>query len=362
MVGVDLMGSMPAAAPFQPRSEPTIVLWDLVGSCNLKCPSCPMGSMRDVANANGRGFIADDLFHAVLAKVQRDFTCRQLHFYNWTEPLLHPRIVDYCRLAADAGFHVHLSTNLNHLRDAARLVNSGVKTLRVSLSGFTQEVYCIGHRGGDIGKVKDNMRRLSDARRDTGAGVRMHAYFHKYRHNAHEAPLMEAFARDLGFEFLADWAFLMPLEKLLAYADGALDENERNFADRSIVPPPGDALRLVQAHGGCRQPCDLIEQLVLDHRGRATLCCATFDAASNVIGDFLDLDWCEVQRRRFAHQVCDRCTAIGAHTLYTSVSHPPLRQAMADLAERSLQAAAARQTVISLPLAPPRHAALAESA
>jgi hypothetical protein len=107
----------------------------------------------------------------------------------------------------------------------------------------------------------------------------------------------------------------------------------------------------------------LIEQLVLDHRGRAALCCATFDVNSNVIGDFLDLDWHDLQRRRFANATCARCTNAGAHALYTSVSHPPLRQAMSDLAERSIRLPIDRSgRSISLPLLDPASTALAVSA
>ena len=78
--------------------------------------------------------------------------------------LIHPRINLYCKAAADAGFHLHLSSNLNFLKDEKSLLTAGVKTIRISLSGFTQSIYEQGHRGGNIEKVKANMRRLSAAR------------------------------------------------------------------------------------------------------------------------------------------------------------------------------------------------------
>lgn len=311
-----------------------MILWDLVGSCNLKCPSCPMGSMR---GGNSKGFITDALFEAILAKLSRDFACRQLHFYNWTEPLLHPRIVDHCRSAAEAGFHVHLSSNLNHLPDPSGLVSCGVKTIRISLSGFSQATYRIGHRGGDVERVKANMRRLADAHRAGGSRTRIHVYFHKYRHNLSEMHAMEALATELGFGFAADWAFLMPLEKILAYAEDTLPADERNFADRHFLPPLDRSLKLIHEHGGRERPCALVEQLVLDHLGRATLCCATYDSRSNVIGDFLSSDWAQLQQVRNRHAVCTSCTAVGAHTFCTSVSDPELRRKMSELASASEQ-------------------------
>ncbi len=338
-----------------------MILWDLVGSCNLKCPSCPMGSMRELS---GKGFIVDELFDAILAKLQSDFACRQLHFYNWTEPLLHPRIADHCKAAADAGFHVHLSSNLNLLRDAEAIMASGVKTFRISLSGISQHTYRIGHRGGDIEKVKANMQRLADAKRNTGSRTRVHVYFHKYRHNVHEADAMMQFACELGFEFQSDWAFLMPLEKILAYVGGTLNDTERSFADERFVPRLDDALALVREEGGCDKPCSLIEQLVLDHRGRALLCCGSFDSQVNVIGDYLHLDWSTLQKERYAHTMCANCMAVGAHAFCTSVSDPALRTKMTELAERSLRepVAGSQSDSIALPVLGGASAMLARSA
>ena len=330
-----MVSDMAMTPPPSTFGEPTMILWDLVGSCNLKCPSCPMGSMRGV---NPKGFISDEHFHAILAKLQRDFAhCRQLHFYSWTEPLLHPRIVQFCQAAYSAGFHAHLSSNLNHLPDAEGILRSGIKTFRISLSGYSQSVYAIGHAGGDIDRVKANMHRLATARAATNSRTRIHVYFHKYRHNLHELPPTEALARRLGFDFLADWAYLMPLEKVLAHVDGTLDEGARDFADAHVVPALDDGLRLMRETGAAGQACELIEQLVLDHRGRARLCCATFDHRTNDVGDYLHIDWPELQRRRYAHALCPRCTSCGAHAWFTNMSDPDLRAEVTRLAERTLQ-------------------------
>jgi MoaA/NifB/PqqE/SkfB family radical SAM enzyme len=354
----DLLSSV-NVPPSMLRPDPTLILWDLVGSCNLRCPSCPMGNRR---SADSKGFISDELFHAILSKLQRDFACRQLHFYNWTEPLLHPRIAGLCRAAADAGFHVHVSSNLNHLKDAQGILASGIKTFRISLSGFTQDTYRIGHRGGNIEKVKANMRTLADASRITQSRTRIHVYFHKYRHNLHEMAAIEAFARDLGFDFQADWAYLMPLEKVLEYVEATIGEDERAFVENHIVPTVDESLRLAREAGACEkggQRCELIGQLVLDHRGRAMLCCATFDTSANAIGDYLQLDWPELQRRRYAHAMCGRCMSHGAHTLFTSFAHPALREKIANAADAAISSGEPEQSIsIRLPILDGQHSAI----
>jgi MoaA/NifB/PqqE/SkfB family radical SAM enzyme len=328
---------------------PRLILWDLVGSCNLRCPSCPVGTMH---GTNPKGLISDEMFYRVLEKLAREFPKWQLHFYNWTEPLIHPHIVEYTRAAAKAGFHLHLSSNLNHLKDAQGIISAGAKTFRISLSGFTQAVYEQGHRGGNIETVKRNMRLLSEARKSTDARTRVHVYFHKYRHNLHELPQMEQFARSLGFDFMSDWAYLMPVEKLLAYIDDELPGHERQFADASIVPNVNNAIAAIQPHR--EHNCELIDQLVIDHQGNITLCCAVYDGIHNGIANYLESDWQQIQSAKYGHSTCDKCMHYGVHTLYTHFSKPQLREMMTALADRDLQDDPANHTSASirLPLFP----------
>lgn len=303
-----------------------------------------------MAGTNPKGLIANEVFHAVLAKLSREFPKGQLHFYNWTEPLIHPRINDYCKAAADAGFHLHLSSNLNHLKDPEGLMAAGAKTIRISLSGFTQAVYETGHRGGKIEKVKQNMRRLSAAKAAVNSRTRVHVYYHKYRHNLHEVELMESLARQLGFDFVADWAFLMPVEKLIQYAEDELDDEQRAFADNTLVPNVDNAVALMQPYRA--KPCELIDQLVLDFRGNVSLCCAVYDGKRNFIGNYLDLDWSRLQSIKYKHQSCVKCMHYGAHVLYTHFANPDLRAAVERLAVHDLNrpAASRRPTSIRLPV------------
>jgi hypothetical protein len=283
---------------------------------------------------NPKGMIDGALFDRILDKLAAEFPRWQLHFYNWTEPLIHPEIVRFARDAADRGFHCHISSNLNHLKDPEGLMQAGIKTFRISLSGFTQSVYERGHRGGRIEKVKENMRRLADAKRTVGSRTRIHVYFHKYRHNLHEIASMAAFAQDLGIEFTADWAFLMPVEKLVQYMDGTLAPSERSFADASLVPRVDSAVRAMLPDRD--RHCDLLDQLVLDFRGHVSLCCAVYDAKVNFIGSYLELPWAELQRRKYRHETCATCTKHAAHVLYTHFSKPELVERMAALVESEL--------------------------
>jgi pyruvate-formate lyase-activating enzyme len=313
------------------KAGPKLILWDLVGSCNLRCPSCPVGTMSSV---NPKGLIDRDLFYAILEKLRQEFPNWQLHYYNWTEPLIHPQIVEFSQAAAQAGFHLHLSSNLNYLKDPEGIMSAGAKTFRISLSGFSQSVYEISHSGGDVERVKRNMIRLSEAKKTTGSRMRTHVYYHKYAHNLHELSRMEEFARSLGFDFLADWAYLMPMEKLLAYIEGELPKSERAFADEHFVPSMHDAIAGMQPHRD--SSCELIDQLVLDFQGNVSLCCATYDKAHNFIGKYLDMSWPDLQARKYVHNACAKCMHYGIHTFYTHFSKPDLRSIIDNLATSNL--------------------------
>src|SRR5438552_18815478 len=96
-------------------------LIDIVGTCNLKCPSCPVGnfSNSDFAEAKrATGFMEFELFEKIVAKAQQDCTVRGepilVHLYNWGEALIHPRIVDFVSLLSQERMPFHISTNMNN--------------------------------------------------------------------------------------------------------------------------------------------------------------------------------------------------------------------------------------------------------
>jgi len=113
--------------------------------------------------------------------------------------------------------------------------------------------------------------------------------------------------------------------------------------------------------------CELIDQLVLDFRGNVTLCCAVYDGTRNHIGHYLDMDWAELQRSKYAHSTCSSCTSAAAHVLYTHFSNPELVARMRSLVDAQLAAPPSsdgRRMTVSLPILSPSQAAapLAKSA
>lgn len=317
---------------------PHILTVDIVGTCNLRCPSCPVGNMGPV---NESGLMSEELFRKIVTKAIDECGIRSVMLFNWTESLLHPRLPDFVRFVKARQLYCMLSSNLNVVHDIDALLRARPDHIRISLSGFTQDVYGRTHRRGDIERVKDNMRRLSAAwKRLKARSTRIVVYYHKYRHNLHEIEPMRRLATELGFEFEDAWAYYMPLEKLMRLLDGGLPETERRFVEETFALPIVESVEAAKAMGPGHR-CDLLEdQLVVNVRGELALCCTVYDMADgpNKLGHYLDMTPADISGRKRGHPTCADCGRHNLHLHYGYYNQPTLRKVYDELAVRNIAA------------------------
>jgi len=302
---------------------------DLVGSCNLRCPSCPIG------NSPGKlehGQMSSDLLRSILAKAVSECRVSSVGLFNWTEPFIHPRLAEMIGVVNSFGLPCSLSSNLNLLRNVDEVLLANPHYLRISVSGFTQDTYGRTHAGGNIERVKDNMRTLSEAKARTGSKTAIQVVFHRYKDNQADELAMRRYARSLGFTFRPTWAYLMPVEKALSVV-GA-DSAELTSQDRGLIDllayPLADAI--AECGRGKNAPCSLQEEhITIDCFGRVQLCCAVYDPDRFTIGSYLETPFAELQRRKFNHDFCATCTSKGAHVYVTDAT-----EMIATMAEHSI--------------------------
>ncbi len=306
--------------------KPLIMYIDVVGSCNLRCPSCPVGNMGAV---NPSGLMDKRLFEQIIAKAAHEFHVGAVYLFNWTEPLLHPELPELVRIVKREGLFCGLSSNLNVLKNIDAVLQAEPDDFRISLSGFTQEVYGQTHAHGQIERVKQNMRLLSEAK------TRIHVYYHKYKHNLAEIEPMRQYAAELGFDWLDGWAYYMPFERALELAEGRLPEEQRQFVERQFALP---IVAAIEAAGRFKErPCALLEdQIAVDVRGDVNLCCAVYELAKNRLGHFLDLNSADLAKRKEHHPTCERCASHGLHSYFAYHDDPELRAVFDDLAQRNI--------------------------
>ena len=129
-----------------------IIYVDVVGRCNLKCPSCPSGNTAH--NNHVGGAMWTSLLSDILKKAVAESDANTVGLYNWTEPLLHPQIGSLIKIVKSYGLGCLVSSNLNLSKNIEQVVEAVPDFLRVTVSGFTNGVYQKQHAGGDIEKVK----------------------------------------------------------------------------------------------------------------------------------------------------------------------------------------------------------------
>jgi MoaA/NifB/PqqE/SkfB family radical SAM enzyme len=291
---------------------------DVLGSCNLRCPSCPVGNSRDVRLPTG--FMEPALLEAIIAKARNECDVGGVGLFNWTEPILHPRLPELIRIVQSSGIPCHLSSNLNQMRNIDAILVENPYGFRISLSGFTQEVYGYTHRGGNVERVKEHMVELAAAKRRQQATTNLHVLYHRYKHNLADERPMRAFAHSLGIAFQPVWAFMMPLEKVLAYVNDDPTEATLTEEDHRLIAnlalPLREALASVESLRD--RPCSLRDaQMTLDFEGNVQLCCGTFDTRKFTLGTYLTTPLAELQARKYAHDMCRRCMERGAHVYGT---------------------------------------------
>lgn len=298
-----------------------IMYIDVVGTCNLRCPACPVGN---TGSAAGLRPIDPDLFARIIQKAKKDYGVFFVGLYHWAEPLLHPQLPDLIRIVKQEGLLCGLSSNLNVTRSYDAILDADPDDFRISLSGFTQEIYGQTHVRGDIEKVKQNMQLLSAAKRKLrGNKTVIHVYFHKYRHNLHEVAPMRKFSRSLGFGWLENWAYFIPLERVLELADGTLPQDQRQFVNNQLALPITKAIEAAKYFKN--DPCAAIEdQLNLDSKGDVFLCCAVYDMVKNRLGTFLAMTPEELRFAKTNHPTCVRCRSLGLHAYFACFDNSAL--------------------------------------
>jgi MoaA/NifB/PqqE/SkfB family radical SAM enzyme len=288
--------------------QPYLFSIDLLGACNLRCPSCPTGRRE---NGIAKSMMAPRTLDAILHKAKSECIIHSAGLINWTEPTLHPQLAEMVRVAKKYCKNVSLSSNLNYDADFKSILEAEPSSLRVSVSGFSQEVYQKGQRGGNIDTVKANLLKLRRYNVSTDVAL----YWHNYNDNAHEKEAVRNLAQSLGFSFHETDAILMPVEEVMrlwaADRDSSPSEDIQFILSRvqeEILHAKAQCLKMKCIH------CSLqTRQLAIDSEGNVSVCCASYNNKVNLVGNFLNTPLREIERLKQAHSLCKGCMSMGAH-------------------------------------------------
>lgn len=284
-----------------------IYVIDIVGTCNLRCPTCPVGNSD--RGARPVGFMPIDLFEAITAKIRQESPSPEpvVNLYNWGEPLLHPDLPQMIRRLRSLGLRSSLSSNLNIKRGLEEVIAANPDELKISLSGFTPQTYSRTHARGDLDRVKANMRAIRRHLDTYHSKTHVWVGHHIYKSNQDQAETVRRFCAELGFAYHPIPAFYMPLERLMDVIDGKPNPRDGGILADLLHAPAGLPERAAKSRSGTRD-CELrFNQTVINFDGSVALCCTVYDQANMLGLNFMDADFSEIERRKYAHPFCSTC-------------------------------------------------------
>jgi len=308
-------------------------LIDISGTCNLRCPSCPVGNfMRTDFQNDGRtkGFMSVDYFKSIMERIKKDRIGQStlIVLYNWGEPLIHPEIAKVIETVHQYGFNVAVSSNLSNESDLKNIVKAQPNYFRASISGYKQDVYGRSHRGGDVSLVISNLYRLRHYMTKFGKDFFVEVYYHIYRHNCgDDIAKIKSIADDLKFRFNTQFAYYMPIEKMMKAIEGEpLSEEDKSLVDNLLISPKEQsdvAVNFINSASDCTLRRDMI---AINWDGSVPLCCGVYDYQHNVAPDFLSMTHDEIQALRYGNKFCGRCMAKGGHLIGENLPPEGTRQ------------------------------------
>ena len=280
---------------------------DIVGTCNLRCPSC---AYTVPGIKNPVGLMSYDDFVKVTDKMMSEVgLVSHVCLYSWGEPFLHPELPRFIERVHSLGVASAVSTNLSieSAEKIEKVIMTAPDYLKISLSGYYPEAYESTHTGGNADLVKSNLYRIKYFLEKHKADIFVEVNYHMYRNNIGEdLKKMRGLCEELGFAFAPCYANVTPVERLVDYCEGKVDEKTRKFFDLLLVGVD-KGLEIAGPYNDRR--CRFLSNQVNINWDRSVpLCCVCFDMKTATISqDYLKEPLDEINRKKEHHANCVKC-------------------------------------------------------
>lgn len=148
------------------RHKPVFLSVEPANTCNLRCPQCAIGNGMTQPKP---GMMTEEMLQKILDETGD--TLLEMTFFFQGEPLINKNLPQLIGMAHQCGIYTLCSTNAQLLteRRADELVRSGLDRLIISMDGHIQESYGQYRVGGDVQRVYDALRFVSEAKKRLGS-------------------------------------------------------------------------------------------------------------------------------------------------------------------------------------------------
>ncbi|MES2877231.1 MAG: radical SAM protein [Pseudomonadota bacterium] len=307
---------------FHDASSPYYTV-DVLGSCNLSCRSCPHSIE---AHGVPKGSMELSTFKQVFNKIVLESPgISHLSLYSWGEPLLHPYIADIVEYVHSMDVAVALSSNLS-IRFESRieaLIQQAPDYLKVSVSGYYQDIYGSTHQGGDVNLVKSNLYRLRHLIDKYNSGTLVDINYHLYRNNnGVNLEMFRRLADELGFIMSETYALVMPLERVINHLDGKPDLQTQLLKDNLLVTidegiEASSVQRLRDGYCPFRE-----NQVNINADLTVPVCCTVFHRNGTIVANnFLNTDADTIRANKTRVELCNRCTKLALPEYNLGLNH-----------------------------------------
>ena len=164
--------------------------------CNLCCPECYTGE--GTLNRKA-GLMPYDDFTQIIGQIKKHTIYLNLSLQG--EPFLNPDLSEMIHYANQQKLFTSLSTN-GHFLDAItseKIIQSGLRKLIISVDGTNQEVYEKYRKGGNLTKVLDGIKILSEIKRRKQINYpEIVIQFIVFKHNEHQINEIKLLGKELG--------------------------------------------------------------------------------------------------------------------------------------------------------------------
>lgn len=197
--------------------------------CQLKCVICP----RTVFSEEWE---SGDMPLSVYKKISKYFhLVEDVYLKGWGEPLLHPNLFDMIQIAKAKHCCVSLTTNGILLTPdiSERLIEKGVDTIAVSISGASKETHENIRRGSHFEQIINNIKVFSNLKVKMGTqNPKLVFSFLMTKTNIEELPKALDLAKDIGInEMVAtnlDYTPTQVQDDMRVFSCNGADSNIKN--------------------------------------------------------------------------------------------------------------------------------------
>ena len=286
---------------------------DVVGGCNLRCPTCPVGNQKEMP----KGIMGPELFSKILQKISQENPTYKpdIWLFNWSEPLLNQHLPDFIKEIRRANLTSFVSSNLNISERIDAVIEANPDRFKVSISSLQQEVYGITHERGDIQTVIKNFEKLAQARDRHKSTTEIWIGHHLYKNTIDEMDQIKALANHYGFGYRPSYAIMAPIEKALALIK-SVNTIESDIEEQLFFHPKTIAKNIKSRRSGLMD-CELrFNMTAINYDGSISLCCGTTKSLSDEIGKktyFLENSASEIENLKYKNSFCSTCMENNLH-------------------------------------------------